>query len=82
MLLEIETLETVACDSGSSKGDLVPIRDRHDKIFLSRGAAGLEWCGRPRQRSPIGRKVGSKMSTLNEKNVDFYTQQFLKYLEN
>jgi len=81
LLLEIETLETVACDSGSSKGDLVPIRDRHDKI-LSRSAAGREWCGLPWQRSPSGRKVGSKMSTLNEKNVDFYTQQFLKYLEN
>jgi hypothetical protein len=79
LLLEIETLEPVACDSGNSKGDLVPIRDRYDKITLSRGAAGWEWCGRSQQRSPSGRKAGSKMSTLNERMLIFYTQQFLKY---
>jgi len=72
-------MEPVACDSDNSKGDLVPIRDRHDKIILSRGAAGWEWCGRPRQRSPSGRTVGSKMSTLNERILIVYTQQFLKY---
>lgn len=72
-------MEPVACDSGSSKGDFVPICDRHDKIILSRDAAGWEWCGCPRQRSPSGRKVGSKMSSLNERILTVYTQQFLKY---
>jgi hypothetical protein len=82
LLLEIETLEPVACDSGNIKGDLVPVRDRYDKIILSRGAAGRECCGRPQQRSPSGRKAGRKISALNERMLIFYTQQFLKCSEN
>jgi len=39
-----KTLDPVACDSGISKGDLDPIHERHDKIILSMGAAGREWC--------------------------------------
>ena len=73
MLLEIEILEPVACDSGNSKGDLDPIHERHDEVILSRGAAGREWSGRPRQRSPSGRKVGSKISALNERILIFFT---------
>lgn len=73
MLLEIEILEPVACDSGNSKGDLDAIQERHDEVILSRGAAGREWSGRPRQRSPSGRKVGSKISALNERILIFFT---------
>ena len=32
-------------------------------------AMGAEWCDRPRQHRPRGKEMGSKLNTLNGKNI-------------